>query len=170
MDISNTKATTMNHLSKFCFLLILVSITALNSSCDGSDDPDKSEEEIQLDKLKAATWQLISANDGNDRTNEYPGMTLTFSGTFTSAGTYAYTSSATSWPSASPWKEDDSWKFVSGSVTNKIIRLSDDTEMTYALANSDKQLTISFNYAGPGFNNGRVEEVEGDWVFTFTRP
>jgi hypothetical protein len=161
----------MNHLSRLVFLSLLVALTVLGSSCDNDDGPGKTEEETQLEKLKAATWQLISANDGTDRTSEYPGMTLTFSGSFSTAGTYAYTSSATSWPSASPWKQDDSWKFVAGSISSKLIRLSDDTEMTYALSNSDKQLTLSFDYAGPGFmNNGRVEEVEGQWVFTFTRP
>jgi hypothetical protein len=140
------------------------------SNCGGGDDPEQSEEEIQLDKLKAGTWNLISASDGTDRTAEYPGMTLTFSGSFSAGGTYSYSSTATSWPSISPWEDAGTWKFVSGSVSSKIIRLSDDEEMNYSLTNSDKQLTISFNYTGPGFNNGRVESVEGDWVFTFTRP
>lgn len=161
----------MNHLSRIFSLLLLVSVAVLNSNCDGSDDPEKTEEELQLDKLKASQWTLLSASDGTDRTSEYPGMTLNYTGTFSAGGTYAYTSNATSWPSASPWKKNDSWKFVSGSVTNKIIRLSDDVEMTYSLTNSDKQLSLSFNYTGPGFNNaGRLETVEGDWVFTFTRP
>ena len=160
----------MNHLSRLFFLSLLVGVTIFSSSCDNDDDPGKTEEETQLEKLKAAPWQLISANDGTDRTSEYPGMTLTYSGSFSTGGTYAYTSSATSWPSASPWKQNDSWKFVAGSTSRKLIRLSDDTEMTYALSNSHKQLTLTFDYAGPGFNNGRVEEVEGQWVFTFTRP
>lgn len=170
MDIRNTKIITMNRLNRLFYLLLLVSVAVFNSSCDNDDDPGKTEEELQLDKLKAATWQLISANDGTDRTSEYPGMTLTYSGSFSNGGTYAYSSSATSWPSASPWKKDDSWKFVAGSVNSKLIRLSDDTEMTYTLTNSDKQLTLTFEYAGPGFNNARVEEVEGTWVFTFERP
>jgi hypothetical protein len=170
MDISKVKGITMKHSSRIFCLLVLITVAVINSSCDGSDDPEKSEEELQLDKLKASQWTLISASDGTDRTTEYPGMTLTFSGTHSAGGTYEYTSSATSWPTVSPWNEADSWKFVSGSVSTKIIRLSDDTEMTYALTNSDKQLSLSFNYTGPGFNNGRVESVEGDWVFTFTRP
>lgn len=170
MDIRDTKIFTMNHLSRLFSIALLVGVTIFSISCDNDDGPGTTEEETQLEKLKAASWQLISANDGTDRTSEYPGMTLTFSGSFSTAGTYAYTSSATSWPSASPWKQDDSWKFVAGSVSSKLIRLSDDTEMTYALSNSDKQLTLTFDYAGPGFNNARVEEVEGHWIFTFTRP
>ncbi len=160
----------MNHLSRILSFLLLVSVTLFLSNCGGGDDPEKSEEELQLDKLKAAQWTLISASDGSDRTSEYTGMTLSFTGTFSNSGTYSYTSSATDWPSASPWQKDGTWKFVSGSVNNKIIRLSDDVEMTYTLSNSDKQLSLAFNYTGPGFNNGRVAVVEGDWVFTFTRP
>jgi hypothetical protein len=160
----------MNLLNRIFSLLLLVSAAVFYSNCGGGDDPEKSEEEVQLDKLKAAQWTLLSASDGTDRTSEYPGMTLTITGTFSEGGTYSYSSSATSWPSISPWKKDDTWKFVSGSVGSKIVRLSDDVEMTYTLSNSDKQLSISFNYAGPGFNNGRVGSVEGDWVFTFTRP
>jgi len=160
----------MNLITRIFSLLLLVSAVVFFSNCGGGDDPTTSEEEIQLDKLKAGTWTLISASDGSDRTSEYPGMTLTYSGSFSAGGTYSYSSTATSWPSISPWEDAGTWKFVSGSVSNKFIRLSDDEEMTYTLSNSDKQLSISFNYTGPGFNNSRVESVEGDWVFTFTRP
>jgi hypothetical protein len=160
----------MNHLSRIFTVLLIVSVGLLSFNCGGSDDPEKSEEEVQLEKLKAGQWSLLTANDGSDRTSEYPGMTLTFTGTFVAGGTYAYTSSATSWPSPSPWEDEGTWKFASGSVGNKLIRLSDDVEMTYTLSNSDKQLSLVFNYTGPGFNNGRTESVEGTWTFTFTRP
>ncbi len=160
----------MNHLSRIFSVVLLVSVALFSVNCGGSDDPEKSEEEIQLDKLKASEWQLLSASDGTDRTSEYPNMVLTFAGTFSAGGTYQYESGAASWPSVSPWKAVDSWKFVGGSISSKIIRLSDDVEITYLLSNSDKQLSLSFNYTGPGFNNGRTETVEGDWVFTFTRP
>jgi len=160
----------MNHLTRVFSLLILVSATLFYSSCGGDDDDGKTEEELQLDKLKAAQWTLLSANDGTDRTSEYPGMTLTMSGTFSAGGTYNYTSNATSWPSLSPWKKDDTWQFQAGSVGSTIIRLSDDQEMNYSFDNSDKQLSIFFQYMGPGFFNGRVESVEGPWTFVFTRP
>ena len=161
----------MNHLSRILSLLILVSAVVFLSNCGGSDDPEKTEEEIQLDKLKAGQWTIQSVtNDGQDRTTEYPGMTLNYSGTYSSGGTYNYTSTATSWPSVSPWEDTGTWKFVSGSVGSKIIRLFDDVEMTYTLSNSDKQLTLAFSYAGTGFKNGRVSKVEGSWSFVFTRP
>jgi hypothetical protein len=161
----------MNHLARILSLLILVSATVFFTNCGGGDDPEKSEEEVQLDKLKASPWTITSVTgQGGDKTTDYTGMTLTFSGTFSAGGVYHYTSTATSWPSLSPWNEEDDWKFKSGSVGTTIIRLSDDEEMTYTLSNSDKQLEISFNYVGAGFPNGKVENVEGDWTFIFQRP
>lgn len=161
----------MNHLTRILSLLILVSTTVFFTNCGGGDDPEKSEEEVQLDKLKAAQWTILSVTyDGGDKSADYPGMTLTLSGTFSEAGTYNYTSTATTWPSKSPWKKEDTWKFKPGSVGTTITRLSDDQDMTYTLSNSDKQLTISFQYLGEGFINGRVETVEGPWTFVFTRP
>ena len=162
----------MNHLTRIVSLVMLVSVGLFYTGCDGGGDDEKTQEQIQLEKLVSSSWTLISASDPTDRTSEYPGMTLSFSGTFANeGGTYSYTSNATSWPDVSPWKKDDSWKFQSGSVGNKIIRLSDDQVMTYTLSNSDKQLTIAFIYSGTtGFNNGRVASVAGNWEFVFTRP
>jgi hypothetical protein len=160
----------MNHLARILSLLVLVSAAVFFTNCGGGDDPEKSEEEIQLEKLKAAQWTIQSVTvDGGDKTQDYPGMTLTLSGSFSPGGTYNYTSTATSWPVKSAWKEEDTWKFKSGAVGTTLIRLSDDEEMTYTLTNSDKQLSISFNYVGPGFENGRVGSVDGDWTFIFTR-
>ncbi len=161
----------MKHVARLLSLLLLVSAGLFYASCSGGDG-DKSEEEVQLDKLKS-TWTLQSANDGTDRTDEYPGMTITIAGTFSTGGSYNYTSTATSWPSISPWKKDDAWKFKAGSVSNTIVRQSDLIEMSYALTNSDKTLTLNFIYpeSGPGFlNSGRIESVEGNWTFVFTRP
>lgn len=157
----------MNHFSRILAFFLIVSVVLFSVGCDGSDDPEKTEEEIQLDKLKAGEWTLISASDGTDRTSEYPGMKLTFGGSFSAGGTYNYTSSATTWPPVSPWEEAGSWKFASGNVSNRIIRLSDEQEMVYTVSNSDKQLAITFTYSGTGFANGRVD---GEWTFTFTRP
>lgn len=157
----------MNHLSRVLSVLVLVSAALFYTNCGGGDDPTKTEEENQLDKLKAGQWTLLSASDGTDRTSEYPGMTLTISGAFSPGASYSYTSNATSWPVKSPWKKEDAWKFKPGAESTTIIRLSDDEEMTYSLSNSDKQLTLNFNYLGDGFANGRVE---GDWTFVFTRP
>lgn len=160
----------MKYVARLLSLSLLVSAGIFYASCDGGGDPSSSEEETQLNKLKG-TWNIQTVdNDGADRTDEYPGMTVNFSGTFSEGGTYNYTSDADSWPSVSPWKALDTWKFKSGSVASVVVRQSDLTEMEYTLSNSDKTLTLEFNYTGPGFANGRTESVTGNWVFVLTKP
>jgi len=157
------------------FITLFAAILVLNGC--GGDDPEKSEEEVQLDKLRG-TWTMSSVeNDGVDRSDEYPNMTVSFAGTFTSGGTYNFTSivddlnasTPDDWPSISPWKASDAWKFNTSTPSTLIVRQSDLQDMTYTLSNSDSQLSIEFNYSGPGFNNGRTESVSGNWVFTFTK-
>ena len=160
----------MKYVARLLSLSLLVSATIFYASCDGSGDPETSQEETQLNKIKG-TWNIQSLdNDGTDRTDEYPGMTVTFAGTYSEGGTYNYTSDADSWPSVSPWKALDTWKFKSGSVPSIVIRQSDLTEIEYTLSNSDKTLTLEFSYTGPGFANGRTESVTGGWVFVLTKP
>ncbi|HEY5916370.1 MAG TPA: hypothetical protein VIU13_03180 [Chryseolinea sp.] len=160
----------MKYVARFFSLLILVSAGIFYASCDGGDDPQKSQEESQLEKLKG-TWNIQTVdNDGTDRTDEYPGMTVTFAGTFSEGGTYNYTSDATSWPSVSPWKALDTWKFDAGSISSVVIRQSDLTPINYTLSNADKTLQLTFDYSGPGFSNGRVESVAGEWTFVLTKP
>ncbi len=158
----------MNYLSRLLSLFILVTIVFLSVSCD-DESGSKSEEESQLEKLRG-TWNIQSVdNDGQDRLDEYPNMTLAISGTYTEGGTYNYTSDADTWPSVSPWKAIDTWKFKAGSVGNTITRQIDLKDMSYELSESDTKLTIEFNYTGVGFNNARTASVTGDWVFVFTK-
>ena len=159
----------MKHVARFFSLIVLVGAGFFYASCDG-DDNKKSEEELQLDKLRS-TWTIQSVtNDATIRTDEYPGMTVTISGTFSEGGTYNYSSDADSWPSVSPWKAIDTWKFNPASIGNKIVRQSDLQEMTYVLSESDKKLQIDFNFQGQGFNNARTQSVTGNWTYVFTRP
>ena len=160
----------MKYVARLLSLSLLVGAAIFYASCDGSDDPNTSQEETQLNKLKG-TWNLQSVdNDGTDRTDEYPGMTVTFAGTYSEGGTYDYTSDADAWPSVSPWKALDTWKFKAGSVPTIFIRQSDLTEISYTLSNSDQTLTLEFSYTGPGFANGRTESVNGGWMFVLTKP
>jgi len=162
----------MKYVARLISLLILVSAGLFYASCDGNGPEEQSEEQTQLDKLKA-TWTMQSVdNDGTDRSDEYPNMTVTISGTYSEGGTYNYVSDADSWPNLSPWKANDTWKFKSGSVGSVIVRQADLQEMNYQLTSSDKTLTISFDYpdSAPGFHNTRTESVAGQWTFVFTRP
>jgi hypothetical protein len=160
----------MKYVARLLSFSLLVSAAIFYASCDGSDDPETSQEETQLNKLRG-TWNMQSVdNDGTDRTDEYPGMTVNFAGTYSEGGTYNYTSDADSWPSVSPWKALDTWKFKAGSVPTIVVRQSDLTEIEYILSNSDQTLTLKFSYEGPGFANGRTESVTGAWEFVLTKP
>jgi hypothetical protein len=160
----------MKYVARLLSLSILVSAGIFYASCDGGDDPAKSQEQTQLEKL-TGTWNIQSVdNDGTDRTSDYPGMTVNFGGTYSAGGTYNYTSDADSWPDLSPWKAIDTWKFKSGSEGTIFIRQNDLVEINYALSNSDKTLTLTFNYGGAGFHNTRIGSVTGDWTFVLTKP
>lgn len=158
----------MKFVSKWFPFVTLFAAMLVLTSCDG-DDPEKSAEEVQLDKLRGEWTMADVENDGIDRSDEYPGLVINLTGTYTSGGTYSLASSATSWPSVSPWKASDTWKFDPAAISSRIVRQSDLQNMNYTLSNSDNTLTISFTYSGPGFNNGRTESVGGQWTFTFSK-
>jgi len=167
----------MKFLTKCRSMITLFAAVLVLGSC-GSDGNEKSEEEVQLEKLKG-TWTMTSVqNDGVDRSDEYPNMTLTLNGAYTENGTYNLASDVddndattqNDWPSVSPWKAIDTWKFNADNASGIIIRQGDLQALNYTLASSDTQLTIDFNYGGPGFNNNsRTTSVNGNWKFTFSK-
>lgn len=170
----------MKYLNRLLSLLILVSAVIVLTNCGGSDDPVKSEQQTQFEKLKF-TWTMQSVTlDGVSTGNaaeQFDALTLVISGTFAENGTFNYSLDATPQVDASPWPQSGTWKFGSP-VSSTINRLDsdldaalDDVTMSYALSNSDKTLTVTINdYAGESFVVGRTASVSGDWIFTFTRP
>jgi hypothetical protein len=148
-------------------ILVAVCMAAALTNCDDDGGGGSSEEQAQLDKL-VGTWTLSSASlDGTARTTDFPGLTLTLSGTFSQGGTYAYSFSGTR-PNPSPWPASGTWKF-DANPSSQIIRLDDGQKMNYSLGNGNAQLTIEFNYQGAGFAGSRIEEVAGNWQFVFTK-
>jgi len=158
----------MKFVTKWLSFITLFAALVVLNGC-GGDDPEKSEEELQLDKLRGS-WTITSVvNDDVDRSDEYPGMSLSITGTYKEDGTYAYTSTATPWPSLSPWKANDNWKFNSATPSTMIVRQSDTVDMKYTLSNNDTELRVEFDYGGTGFKNSRTASVGGNWVFTFKK-
>jgi hypothetical protein len=157
----------MKVMHRMLSVLVALAMAVSLTNCDDDKGGGKSEEEAQLEKL-VGTWTLTSATlDGDSRTTDFPGLTLTLSGTFTQGGTYSYSFTGTR-PNPSPWPESGTWKFDSN-PNSQIIRLNDSQKMNYSLGNGNSQLTIEFNYQGGGFAGGRVEEVNGNWQFVFTK-
>jgi hypothetical protein len=149
-------------------LLLSICVIGLLAGCDKGEDA-KPLSQQQLGKL-VGTWELTSANDGDIRTADFPGVELTLSGTFNKSnptGPYNYSFTGT-FPNPSPWSETGTWNFVEGSEQNTIER-EDEVLVTYTVSGSN--LTLNFTYNGVGFPGGplRSNSVNGDWTFEFTK-
>ncbi len=133
------------------------------------DENNKTTEEKQLEKL-TQTWSLVSANDGTDRTADFPNLVLTVSGSFAQDGTYNYSFTGTR-PNPSPWPVSGTWKFGTDPTTQLIRDPSSANEIDMFYDVSDTSLEISFNVpdTSTGWPGGRATSVSGDWVFTFQK-
>jgi len=171
----------MKQLARILSLLTLAGVSLFFANCDGGGGEDKSEQQVQFEKLKF-TWTMQTVTLDNQTTGaaaefQGSGLELTISGNFAENGEFNYDLAADNQISASPWPDTGKWKFGSP-VTSQIIRLDSerdpsfpDVPMTYVLSESDKKLTVTINdYNGSNWVVGRVASVAGDWVFVFTRP
>ena len=155
---------------KILSLLVIGLITIFYAGCNKNDDKKKTEEETQLGKLKSS-WNIVSANDGDDRTADFTGLILTVSGNFVQDGTYQYSLTGTR-PNPSPWPASGTWKFGTNK-SSQIIRdpgTASEIPMTYVV--SDSELTLSFEVpeGSEGWTgSGRIQSVTGQWTFTFSK-
>lgn len=153
--------------SRLASLLIVAGALVFLSNC-GGDDPKDPEQKQKLDAL-SKTWDVTKVTFGNlldDRTDDFPGFTLTISGNFNSNnpnGPYNY--SVTNNPAFTPWPTTSgTWTFTTlGSGNSGTLTRNDGVVMTYTI-NSQGELSLSFNYGDSG---GRLNEIEGDWEFIF---
>lgn len=143
---------------KFLVAAAFVGVLLLYSGCKPKKDPGLSIEDAQLVKL-SKTWKCTSAKLDNSDQTGYTNFQLTVTST---AGqkTFGYTTSGR--PSLSPWPASGTFTF--GTDVSTQVTRDDGLPITYAV--TDTQLQVTFNYAGSGF--GRVSQVKGNWVFTFT--
>ena len=66
-------------------MLILVVVSTFYAGCKKEDGNPDTEEKKQLDKLLGA-WTLQSANDGTNRTADFPNLVLNLSGNYKEGG------------------------------------------------------------------------------------
>jgi hypothetical protein len=162
--------------TKILSLLVLFGLATFYISCDPGGGDDKTEAEKQLIKLNS-NWTLQSANDGSDRTADFPNLKLEITGTYVKDGVYNYKFTGTR-PNPSPWPANGTWKFGSNVSTDLIRDPStpgtpnpNEIDMTYTL--TDTQLEIKFNIptGSTGWAGGTTRErsVTGDWTFTFVK-
>ncbi len=148
--------------------MILCAVMVLFSNC-GDDGGAKPPEQVQLERL-SKTWNIVSASlDNANRTGDFNNFKLTMSGTFNAStpnGPYAYSVSG-SRPTPSPWPVNGTWNFVSlGSGDSGTIVREDNVTITYSIS-STGTLTMNFTCTSCNYPGGRVDAVNGNWVFTF---
>lgn len=148
--------------------IVLGALTVFYTGCK-PDEPQETLEETQFKKLNS-TWAITSANDGTERTADFSDLVLTLSGTFQPGETYNYSLTG-SRPNPSPWPASGTWKF-GVNAGNEIIRdpgSVSETAMTYSA--NESTLTVEFNVpeGSMGWPGGRIESVEGDWTFVFSK-
>jgi hypothetical protein len=161
----------MKIASRILSLLIIAIITTFYTGCKKDDEDEKTEEQKQLDKLKGV-WTLESANDGGDRTADFPKLVLTISGNYVQDGTYNYSFTGTR-PDPSPWPQNGTWKFGTNKST-QIIRDpggASEIEMTYQVTDTNLILSFTVPDGSTGWTGGtsRTRSVSGNWTFTFTK-
>lgn len=151
-------------MKSFRFLLAVAMIGTLltYSGCGKSSDPTPSVADQQLKKL-SAIWKATTVTiDGGatNPSNAYANFVLTMSGT---AGNTTFDYSSTGRPALSPWAA--SGKFTFGTDAGTTLVRDDNLTVSYSV--TDSQLIMTFNYGGNGFS--RVDNVKGNWSFTFTK-
>lgn len=151
--------------------MVIAMITTFYMGCKGDDDNKKTEEETQLDKLKSV-WTIQSANDGDDRTEDFkdPDLVLTISGNFVQGGIYDYSFTGTR-PNPSPWPVSGKWQFGTNKLTT-IIRdpgTSSEIEMSYQVTDTNLTLIFTVPDGSEGWAGSRTSSVSGVWTFTFSK-
>jgi len=151
----------------FKTLLFATSLVALftYSGCGPGKDPEPSDEEVQLGKLKS-TWSVSNVTlDNVSKTTDYTGFKLSVDGTL---GATSFNYSTIGRPALSPWPTSGTWTFGTDPKTQLVRdpdKASDKLDISYTV--TDSQLQLTFTFAREGY--ARTSNVKGQWVFTFTK-
>lgn len=159
----------MKLVTRILSLLVLAAFATIYMSCDGGGGDGQTEEEKQFTKIKS-TWALESANDGNSvRTDDFPGLILTISGSFAQGGTFQYSFTGTR-PQPSPWPASGIWRFGTKPSTELVLNDGDDEfDATYEVTATSLEISFTIPDNHPGFAGSRVQSVKGPWTFIFTK-
>lgn len=132
--------------------LLSVCMVSFVFSCKKGDEAGPS----QKDLLTNGAWQLESVTlDGEDITDLYEGLSITFN----KSGTYSITPEQN--PLVSLWFSAGIYALTSNNI------LITDASIEYTIEKLDEnRLVLSFNYTAP---SSRVSSVSGFYRFTFTK-
>ena len=142
--------------TKLTLLAIILISGTLWSSCKKDPPPPKTPEEEQTEKL-VGTWMVATGSNavtisGTDVTEDWAAFELTLTdGGFTSANAN----------SAEVWPPNGTWSFATDDVTT-LVR-GDGVEITVNV--TETALLMQFTYSSSG---GRLDGIDGNWVFNMT--
>ncbi|MDH5399568.1 MAG: hypothetical protein OEX02_15570 [Cyclobacteriaceae bacterium] len=157
MKMSKLSFLKMDKLSGLVVIGILAVLVATNG-CKPKPTDEPTPEEAQTTKLSRSwTANKVTFNGTEDRSADWSGFTLTVA----ADGKYS-TSNAFS---PGPWPASGTWAFAAdGSAVNinKVVR-DDGLEISISVSDTDLTLTFIFNDAVN--NGGRVDAVNGEYVF-----
>lgn len=154
----------MKQINRILSLVILVVATVYFTACDDKSGNEKSEKEIQIDKL-AGTWEASSVTYEGDPNADH----ANFSITITKVSAEAMTWTVTGRPAGkiSPWNANGTFTF--GSPVSSTLVRDDGTNVKYNVDGTNLVLTLE-NYQGTTYEvPGRTSSVAGTWVFTMTK-
>jgi hypothetical protein len=163
----------MKIVARMMSLAVVAGALVFFASC-GSDDPKPTDQQVQLDKLKK-TWTIVTpigAKLGDDnRTDEFPGFTLTISGNYNSSSPNTPSNATLTVgggrPEIGPWPSTSGWEFVniSGNM-GTIKRTIDDINITYSILTNGRLLLVFECPIGVcDYEPSRVKKVDGVWTF-----
>jgi hypothetical protein len=161
----------MKKIMKPLAVLFIAALVLLFANCGGGGN-EAAPEKVALEQLKK-TWTIASSNGAKlgtqDRTGDFTGFTLTFSGSFNSgspSGPYTFTVGGTR-PTPSPWPASGSWNFAGEPSKNNgsIVRINDGIGIVYSI-NSSGQLTLQFTCSDCTHDgSAKTSQVNGTWTF-----
>lgn len=152
----------MKLATRILALMILVGSTVYFSSCDDGGGEEKSEKEVQIEKL-VGKWKATAVTyDGDDKLDDYADFEITIAKASADALTYTISGRPAK---LTPWPANGTFTFGTP-VATQLLR-DDQVTVVYAVNNNTLQLTME-NYSGTGYN-GRTETVAGDWVFSLSK-
>jgi hypothetical protein len=153
----------MKYSSRILSLLALVSMTVFFTGCDKGEDNKKSAKDKQIEKL-VGTWNASEVTYKGAIQADYGDFQLVLSGDNGDDGV-EYDANNRPADKKGPWPAGGTL-FFGDNVATQFEREGDDLDIDYLL--SGTTLTLTFNYAGSGFD-GRTDEIEGQWVFTLQK-
>jgi hypothetical protein len=145
-------------------LLVLMSVATFYISCDGGDDAEKSETDVQIEKL-TGTWKATSVTyNSTTPPLDHSNFVITITGAPGSNSVSYAIAGRPQGPSA--WPASGTLEF--GSNVKSSLTREDATPVTYAVTATG--LIMDFNFTGTPYSSaGRTKNVTGQWHFEFTK-